>query len=66
MEKKLYRVQEGKIIGGVCAGLAEYFKVDVTLIRLGAVVLCLAGFSGILAYIVALFIIPEKPIGIDA
>ncbi len=66
MEKKLYRAREGKLIGGVCMGLAEYFNVDVSLIRLGAVFLCLAGFSGILAYIVALFIIPEKPLGIES
>lgn len=61
--KKLYRVQEGKMICGVCAGLAEYFDVDVTLVRLGTVVLSLAVGSGILAYIIAAIVMPPKPFG---
>lgn len=60
MVKKLYRIKEGKMLCGVCTGIAEYFQIDVTLIRVGAVI---AGFmgGGILAYIAAAFIIPEKP-----
>lgn len=61
MEKKLYRPQEGRMICGVCAGLGEYFGIDPTVIRVGAVVLCCLGGSGVLAYIIAAVIIPEKP-----
>lgn len=61
MEKKLYRVQEGKMLCGVCVGIGEYFNIDPTLVRLGIVLLTFAGFSGVLAYIVAAIIMPEKP-----
>lgn len=48
------------MIDGVCAGIAEYFNVDPTLVRLGAVILgCMGG--GVLAYIVAAIIIPRNP-----
>lgn len=61
MEKRLYRVNEGKIIAGVCGGVAEYFNIDPTVVRLAwAVVSCFAG-AGIVAYIAAALIIPEKP-----
>lgn len=61
MEKKLYRVENGKMLCGVCAGLAEYFNIDPTVVRLAwAVLSCFAG-AGILAYIIAAFIIPVKP-----
>lgn len=49
------------MIDGVCAGIAEYFNIDPTLVRLGAVVLTCAGGSGILAYIIAMCIVPRNP-----
>lgn len=58
--KKLYRSSTDKKIAGVCGGLGEYFNIDPTLVRLGAVVLGLCG-GGLLAYIVAAVIIPEAP-----
>lgn len=58
--KKLYRIEDGKMIAGVCAGLAEYFSIDVTIVRLGWVLLTLLGGCGILAYIIALIIMPKK------
>lgn len=61
MKKTLYRVNENKMIAGVCAGFAEYFNVDVTWIRLALVLFCLMGGSGLIAYIVAAIIMPEKP-----
>jgi phage shock protein PspC (stress-responsive transcriptional regulator) len=61
MEKKLYKSNQNKMIDGVCGGIAEYFNVDPTLIRLGVVLLSLMGFSGILAYIIAAIIIPRAP-----
>ena len=61
-EKRLYRVEEGKMVSGVCGGLARYFDQDPTIVRLiwaGASILS-AG-TGILAYIVATIIIPKDP-----
>ena len=60
MNKRLYRVEDGKMLCGVCGGIAEYFNVDPTLIRLGFALFCLAGGSGLLAYIVAAIIMPTK------
>jgi Putative stress-responsive transcriptional regulator len=62
MAKKLYRSNRNKIIGGVCGGLAEYFNIDVTWIRLIVLVLMLSGGFGILVYIGAMIIIPSDPI----
>lgn len=60
MTKKLYRSND-RVLGGVCAGLAEYFDLDITLVRLGYALLtfCTA-FSGIIVYIVAWIVIPAK------
>ena len=60
MEKKLYRIMEGKQLCGVCTGLAKYFNLDITVVRLIAVLLGLFG-PGILGYIVCAFVIPEEP-----
>ena len=61
MEKKLYKIEEGKLLDGVCGGIAEYLAVDPTLVRLVWVFLSLAGFSGVLLYIIAAIIMPRKP-----
>ncbi|MCI8388641.1 MAG: PspC domain-containing protein [Clostridiales bacterium] len=58
--KKLYKIEEGKMVDGVCGGVAEYFNVDPTLIRLAWVIFCCAGGSGILAYIICSIVIPKK------
>lgn len=59
-EKRLYK-SRNKMLCGVCGGVAEYFSVDPTLIRLAVVFLSVAGVgSGLLAYIIAAIIIPEK------
>lgn len=65
MMKKLYRSRENRKVGGVCGGIAEYFGFDPTLVRLGAIVLIFIWGAGILAYIVAWAIIPERPAHID-
>ena len=59
--KRLYRSQSNKMISGVCGGIAEYFEVDPTLIRLIVVAIALFGGVGLLAYIAAIFIIPNNP-----
>lgn len=61
MNKRLYRSRRDVMICGVCGGIAEYFDVDPTLIRLGAVVLIFGWGSGLLAYLVAAIIIPKNP-----
>jgi len=58
--KKLYRVEEGKMLCGVCGGIAEYFNIDPTLVRLGLVAFCCMGGAGLLAYIVAAIVVPTK------
>ena len=60
MKKRLYKIEEGKKLCGVCGGIAEYFDVDPTLIRLLGVILVLCVGTGILAYIVSALIIPNK------
>ena len=64
MEKKLYRIKNGKVLAGVCGGVAEYFKIDPTVVRVLWALASLLGFAGVLAYIVCAFIIPEKPANI--
>lgn len=61
MNKRLYKSRNDKMLGGVCGGIAEYFDIDPTLVRLGWVLFCALGGSGILAYIVAAIVIPEQP-----
>jgi phage shock protein C len=62
MKKKIYRLQSNKMIGGVCAGLAEYLDIDATLIRLlfVAVGLLTALFPMLIFYIIAWIIMPVK------
>lgn len=60
MSKRLYRIEQGKMLAGVCGGIAEYFDVDPSLVRLVWVLFCAVGGSGVLAYIVAAIIIPKK------
>ncbi|MBR3641035.1 MAG: PspC domain-containing protein [Oscillibacter sp.] len=60
MQKRLYRVEEGKMLAGVCGGIAEYFNIDPTIIRLIWAAVALCGGTGILAYLVAALIIPTK------
>ncbi len=59
--KKLYLSETDKKLCGVCGGIAEYFNIDSTLVRLLWVFLSIftAGFPGILAYIIACMVIPK-------
>ena len=61
MNKKLYRSSQNKMLCGVCGGIAEYFNVDPTLIRLLWAAFCIMGGSGVIAYIIAAIIIPQRP-----
>ena len=63
MEKKLYKSSNDKVLAGVCGGIAEYFAVDAVIVRMMWIVFTLMGGAGLLAYIIAMIIIPENPYG---
>ena len=58
--KKFYRKNEGKMLLGVCAGLADYIALDPTVVRLLWVLFTCVGGSGILAYIICAIIMPVE------
>ncbi len=59
--KVLVRSRKGRMVAGICAGVAEYFSLDVTLVRvIVAVIAVITGGAGVLAYLVAWAIIPEE------
>jgi len=62
--KKLYRSTTDKKLAGVAGGLAEYFNVDPTLVRILFVIFSLAGGPGILLYIILWIVMPEAPRGV--
>ncbi len=61
--KKLYLSDTDKKICGVCGGIAEYFNIDSTVIRLIFVLLLIFAGTGVLAYIIAALVIPHRPDG---
>ncbi|MGM0602647.1 MAG: PspC domain-containing protein [Bacillota bacterium] len=61
MKKRIYRSRDDRIIAGICGGLADYFNIDATLIRLAFVFIFIFQGIGLIAYLIAWFIIPEKP-----
>ncbi len=61
--KKLYRSRNDRMVAGVAGGLAEYFGIDPTIVRLAFVVLGLLGGPGVLIYIVMWIVVPEAPLG---
>ena len=58
--KRLYRPRDGRVVAGVCAGLATYFGVDPTLVRLAFALLTIFGGVGVLLYLCAWIVIPEE------
>jgi phage shock protein C len=60
MEKKLYRDENRKVIAGVCAGLADYFSIDVTIMRLIFVLTLIYHGGGTLAYIILWIVMPRR------
>jgi len=61
MEKRLQRSRTEKMIGGVCGGIAEYFSVDPTIVRILWVIITLLGGAGLLLYIILWVIMPLQP-----
>ena len=60
IKKRLYKIEEGKKIDGVCGGIAEYFNLDPTLVRILWAVFTCCGGSGLVAYIICAVIMPTK------
>ena len=58
MEKKLYKVEEGRILCGVCLGLAEYLKLDVNVVRILWIALTLCASLGLWVYLACALILP--------
>ena len=59
--KKLYRSKRNRMLTGVCGGIAEYFSIDPTVVRIGFAVISLVTGVGILAYLACLVLMPENP-----
>ena len=59
--KRLTKSNTNKTISGVCGGIAEYFSIDPTIVRIAWILFSLFGGSGIIAYIICALIIPSAP-----
>ena len=65
MDKKLYRSDKNRVFAGVCGGIGEYMEVDPVVVRLIWVLFSMIagfGFPGLIAYLIAALIIPQKPV----
>ncbi len=58
--KRLYKIESGRKIDGVCGGIAEYLNLDPTLVRLIWILFAACAFSGVIAYIIAALVMPRK------
>jgi len=61
MTKRLTKSNTNKVISGVCGGIAEYFNIDPAIVRIIWVLLSFGGGSGLIIYIVCIFILPDAP-----
>ena len=61
MQKRLYRSKDERMIWGICGGLAKYFDVDPTLVRVIWVLTLIFGGWSLLAYVILRFVIPLEP-----
>ena len=64
MQKRLYKSRENRVIAGVIGGIGEYLGVDPVVLRVVwvAIVVFTVGIPGIIVYLIAAFVIPEKPV----
>lgn len=62
MENRLYRDEQRKVIGGVCSGLADYFNVDVSIVRVVFVLALILKGCGVLFYIILWAVVPRRPL----
>ena len=66
VQRRLTRPRDGRKIAGVCAGFANYFDLDATLVRLVWLVIVIFGGTGLLAYIIGWIVMPEEPLPLVA
>ena len=59
--KRLYRSRRERLVCGVCGGVAEYFNIDPTIVRLAFLLFVFCAGSGVLAYIIAAILMPDDP-----
>ncbi len=64
MERKLYRDEQHKVIGGVCAGLAAYLNIDVSIVRVLFLLAFILKGSGGLIYIIMWIVLPKRPFAV--
>ena len=58
--KRIYRSRQDRMVCGVCGGIAEYFDLDPSLVRLGWIIFSAMGGSGFIGYIIAAIVIPSR------
>jgi phage shock protein C len=63
--KRLYRLKDGRVVAGVCTGLAANVGIDATLIRLGFALLTVFGGLGVLLYLCAWMVVPDETDGVS-
>ena len=63
--KRLYRLKDGRVVAGVCAGLAANVGIDATLIRLGFALLTVFGGLGVLLYLGLWIVVPDETDGVS-
>lgn len=67
MEKKLFRSETDKMVGGVCGGLAQYFNIDSTIVRLIFVLIVVYGGTGLVVYVILWIVMPtQSTIGLSS
>jgi phage shock protein C len=59
--KRLYRSRTDRQVAGVCGGIADYFNIDPTIVRILWVIFAIAGGPGLIVYIILAIVIPEEP-----
>jgi phage shock protein PspC (stress-responsive transcriptional regulator) len=59
-KKVLFRSESDRMIAGVCAGIAEHFDIDLTIVRVLWILLTLMGFSGVFVYLILWLVIPTE------
>ncbi len=64
MQKKLYRSRTDRKISGVCGGIAAYFDIDPTIVRLLWLIAVFCAGGGVLAYLIAMIVVPKEPDGL--
>jgi phage shock protein C len=64
--KRLMRPRVGRKIGGVCLGLAEYFDLDVTIVRVVWLITAIMTCIGFIPYVIAWIVVPEEPLLLPA